>query len=130
MVIFFPIFWVFLPLCNQQLAHKLGIAYFSDEFKLVNFLALFFGTFFVFITGFFIIVTIWNNLHFKHAVAQKETNRSMMRSRRGHVVELACQQHFGDKAQRQAAHFYQVEGNQNFDNNYIQNLFELNEVDQ
>ncbi|MBA1435204.1 cell division protein [Bombilactobacillus bombi] len=123
LAVLFPFYWVITPLLAPNLATKLKIAYYGDEFQLLHFLALFFGGFLIFIIIFYIGVTIWNNHRFQHILARRKVVNQKKQHAREDLIEKAWQQRFGDQLQRHQVRFYSVKPQQNLDTHFTQNLF-------
>ncbi|MBA1392468.1 cell division protein [Lactobacillus sp. XV13L] len=126
--VLFPFFWVLLPVWWPQAGRKLKIVHYQDEIHLLQFLALFFLGYFIFILLFYCGVTLWNNCRFKTTLDKYAVPDQEKLHKREEVIEQAWEKRFGSAPKRHQARFYSVRPDQNLDTHFTYDLFKKYEV--
>lgn len=121
-----PFIWIALPFIfpnNTKLKHFLV---YKDELQLLKFLEIFLGIAFATILVVYILLTIWNNHRFK-TLLQKATqyDEDQLAIRR-QLLKEEYDKRFGPEEFRKEVCFYSVKEEQNFDTDFIRNLYEKN----
>lgn len=124
-----PFVWSSIPFVSPKFAGKHSFYTYLEEFQLLKLLVPFLALSFVFILIFYLCLTIWNNHRFRHLLQKEKLYNEERLEKRTQLLENAYTERFGPKEIRYKAKFYSVSEEQNFDKDFVKNLYKENGVE-
>lgn len=123
LLVLVPFIWLMVPLILPGIARRLSLRIYFEEIMMLEYLALFLGSAFLFLTLLFVALTLRNNRRFKYLLQKRTIHDEEGLQYRKELIELFYEQRFGSKEDRQSLKYYVVSPDKNIAETEIQELF-------
>lgn len=119
-----PFIWLLLPITAPKFAQRIHFRIYLEEIVTFDFLGLFLALAFLLIAVIFLVMTLWNNYHFKHHLRKTPLYNPDEAAVRKDRLETFYASRFGSKDCREAVRFYSVKEEQNFETNSVKEHYQ------